>query len=85
MMKTIVCFGALLLSGAALAQAPSGATQNDGGANPNERVCRNQTDTSSRLSRSRVCMTRAQWEARRREQRQTLEQGQRTRSSGSGQ
>ena len=78
MTKTIAFCGALLLSTAASAQAPSNAAPAEGGAgNPNDRICRTLNDTGSRLSRSRVCLTRAEWAERRRVQRQALEQSQR--------
>lgn len=77
-MNKIVFFGALLISTAAAAQAPSGAASTDG-PDPNQRVCRNLGETGSRLARTRVCLTRAQWEERRRETRQNVERAQTTR------
>lgn len=50
---------------AAFAQAPVGTpeTQRSGPrGDPNEIVCVNQAEIGSRLSRRRVCRTRAQWD-----------------------
>jgi hypothetical protein len=70
--------GVLLLSTAAAGQAPSGSDAGTG-PDPNQRVCRNLGETGSRLARTRVCLTRAQWEERRREARQNVERAQTTR------
>lgn len=41
---------------------------------PNEKVCENLTMVGSRLAKKRVCATRAEWEERRREDRQAVDQ-----------
>lgn len=41
---------------------------------PNEKVCENLTTVGSRLAKKRVCATRAEWEERRREDRQAVDQ-----------
>ena len=76
-MKKAVFFGALFLSAAAVAQT-SAARQSGTGANydPEQIICRSIDNTGSRLSRSRLCMTRAQWDEHRRTTRQILEQTQ---------
>jgi len=40
---------------------------------PNEVVCEKQEDTGSRLSSSKICMTRSQWAEQRRLNRQDIE------------
>lgn len=82
-MKKSVFFCALLLSTAASAQPSSNASPNGAGANaedPNAMICRNQRETGSMLNRTRVCKTRAQWEAERRDNRQTIDRAQTNRS-----
>jgi len=78
-MKKLVFIGGLLISTAAAAQAPSNS-EAAAGPDPNQRVCRNMGETGSRLSRSRVCLTRAEWEARRREARDTVQRAQTSRT-----
>ncbi len=43
----------------------------------NERICRTSGELGSRLNRTRTCMTRAQWEEARRENRDTIDRAQR--------
>jgi hypothetical protein len=43
---------------------------------PNEKICENMTQIGSRLAKKRVCATRAEWEERRRLDRQAVEQAQ---------
>ena len=45
---------------------------------PNERICENITLTGSRLATRRFCGTRAQWEERRRMDREAVEAAQRS-------
>jgi hypothetical protein len=87
-MKKSLFFCALFLSTAAAAQPPSGASANDAGAgagagapDPNTMICRNQRETGSMLSRTRVCKTRAQWEAERRDNRQAIDRSQANRTT----
>ena len=67
--------GAVVGASAALAQAPSGSDDSSRGPDndPNQIVCQNQTEIGSRVSRRRVCRTRAEWEELRIEQRKTVE------------
>lgn len=74
-MKKALFFGALFLSAAASAQAPR-QSESGASADSNQTVCRSIADTGSRLSRSRVCMTRAQWAERRREARANIDRSQ---------
>jgi hypothetical protein len=88
MKKTLfVC--ALLLSGTATAQTSSNASANGAGAgaataNPDQMVCRSVRETGSMLGRSRICKTRAQWEADRRDTRQSIDRSQTTRINQGG-
>jgi hypothetical protein len=52
--------------------APSTVT-----ADPNEKICQNEAVIGSRLAKHRICATRAEWEERNRQDRQTVEQAQR--------
>jgi hypothetical protein len=45
---------------------------------PNERICEKITLTGSRLAVKTVCMTRAQWDERRRDDRDVVERAQRS-------
>ncbi len=42
-----------------------------------ERICRTSGELGSRLNRTRICRTRAQWEEARRENRDTVDRAQR--------
>jgi len=66
-----------LASSAAWAQTPTGGGGADeANLDPNETVCQTVAETGSRLSRARVCMTRAQWAEQRRLTRQGTERAQ---------
>jgi hypothetical protein len=54
--------------------APASAQSQPRALDPNERVCENLTMVGSRLAKKRVCATRAEWEERRREDRQAVDQ-----------
>ena len=61
-MKKLVLACAALACTAALAQPDTPATQiREGEADQNQIVCRSETDIGSRVSRRRVCRTRAEW------------------------
>ena len=62
MWKALVV-GTVLGATAAMAQAPSGEGSAKVGPNgdPNQVVCVNEQEIGSRLSRRRVCRTRAEW------------------------
>jgi hypothetical protein len=86
-MKKSLFFCALLLSTGAAAQPSSSRASNGAGTsagNPDEVICRNQRETGSMLNRSRVCKTRAQWEADRRDTRATIDRTQTTRINQGG-
>ena len=76
-MKKIAILGAILVSGAGLAQAPtSSGSSNEREADPNRMICRSMGETGSRLGGNRVCMTRSQWELQRRDTRTAVERAQ---------
>ena len=78
-MKKSLFFCALFLSTAASAQPSSSASPNGAGAaapDPNAMVCRNLRETGSMLNRTRVCKTRAEWDAERRDNRQSIDRTQ---------
>ena len=86
-MKTSLFFCALLLSTAASAQPStnrSATGANAGATDPNAVICRNQRETGSMLARTRVCKTRAEWDADRRDNRQAIDRNQATRTTTGG-
>lgn len=86
MKKSLFCL-ALLISGAAYAEPGSNASPNGAGAtgaDPNHMICRSVAETGARLSRTRICMTRAQWDEQRRQTRQNIDRAQTTRTNPGG-
>jgi len=80
-MKKYLFLFALLLPVAASAQSSPPASPNGASTgNPNAMVCRNQRETGSMLNRTRVCKTRAEWEAERRDNRQAIDRTQTNRA-----
>ena len=66
------------LAGALIAAPVAAADSAQAGAyDPNERVCEKIITTGSRLASKTVCMTRAQWEQRKRDDRDAVEGAQR--------
>ena len=73
-MWRVVSVALALGATAAIAQAPSDTGGSRGPDNdPNRMICENQTEIGSRVSRRRVCRTRAEWEAHRAETRKVTE------------
>lgn len=74
---TIVLIGSLIpFSTAGVAQSqPAQASTN--GYDPNERICESIPVIGSRLAKKKVCATRAEWEEKKRLDRQAVEQAQR--------
>ena len=79
-MKKYLFCAAVLLSGAASAQPASPSASPNGagarGGDPNELICRSIREIGTRLNRTRVCKTRAQWEDERRQLRQSIDNNQ---------
>lgn len=88
MVKLLFVAGAAFAATAAAAQ--TGASTDPAGTaaeaeNQTQVICRTVADLGTRLGRSRVCKTRAEWAASRRETRTTIERAQgggRTTSNG---
>ena len=86
MVKLLFVAGAAFAATAAAAQGasstePTGAAESE---SENRMICRTVADLGTRLGRSRVCRTRAEWAASRRETRSQIDraQGGRTTSNG---
>ncbi len=75
-MKKLIVVSAILVATAGFAQNPGPVVGTGSTANQTETICRTVAETGSRLSRTRVCRTRAQWEQERREVRQDIERSQ---------
>jgi hypothetical protein len=76
-MKKMIILSAVLASTAGWTQTPTGgSTAREGALDPNETVCQSVARTESRLARTRICMTRAQWAEQRRLTRQNVERSQ---------
>ena len=76
-MRTNLGRGLLLVT--AMGMLPSLAVAGDKKADdkdPNRMICEKQAVPGSRLATKRVCMTAAEWEVRRLEDRQAIEKGQ---------
>ena len=65
----------LSVGGPAYSQAA--ASQDKPAADPNQRICEDIVQTGSRLATKRFCGTRAEWEARQKQDRDTVENAQR--------
>lgn len=72
---------------AALALVPAAASADEKKLepkDPNRVICEKQTVVGSRLATKKVCLTAAEWEIRRREDREALEKAQLNRTNPSG-
>lgn len=78
-MKKLVILSAVLMGTPIMAE-PTLSPTNAAVPNPNEMICRSVRDTGSRVARTRVCMTRAQWSQQRREHQFDVENAQTRRS-----
>ena len=76
-MNKLIFISAILVSTAGSAQTSRPVAATGSSLNQSETVCRIVAETGSRLARSRVCRTRAEWEQQRRETRDDIERGQR--------
>lgn len=70
--------GVVVALGAAPAAAGDTASPKKSGYDPNERICETVTVTGSRLGAKRYCATRAEWDERRRLDREATEAAQRS-------
>ena len=68
----------LVAAPASAQQAPLNASQvKQPATNPNERICEDVTQSGSRVVTKRFCGTRAEWEEKKRQDREDIEQMQR--------
>ena len=67
---------ALVAAGFAVLSSPLSAQAAKTDADPNERVCEKQTVVGSRLAVRRVCATRAEWEEKRKLDKEALDRAQ---------
>lgn len=70
MLRALVIFAVMAVPVASPVLAQSTSQQLD----PNEKVCETIPVIGSRLGKKRVCATRAEWEERKREDRQAVDQ-----------
>lgn len=75
-MKKVFVASAIISAIVAVAQTSAQVVVTGPSKNPDETVCRTVADTGSRLSRTRVCRTRAEWEQQRRNTEQDVERAQ---------
>lgn len=68
----------------ALVPAAASAEENKPAKDPNRIICEKQEVVGSRLATKRVCMTAAEWEIRRREDREAVEKAQTNRRGPDG-
>jgi invasion protein IalB len=87
MLKLIVALSALSMTAAVSAQTPSPAPATPAGSAEkaqadylNEKICRSEEVTGSRLTKKKVCKTRAQWADQQLQDRQEIERVQTQRS-----
>lgn len=76
-MDSRVTLALLIASSFALAPAPLLAEQAQSPKDPNERICEKQAVIGSRLATRKVCATRAEWEEKRRLDKETIDGAQR--------
>jgi len=66
----------LLVAGLVLLPAVASAEEKKAEKDPNRMVCEKQEVVGSRLATRRVCMTAAEWETKRRDERQMIDRSQ---------
>jgi hypothetical protein len=75
---TVILLGMLLVAAPIRAAGADDTAKTKVGAHdPNERVCENIVMVGSRLAKKRFCGTRAEWEARQKQDRDVIEDAQR--------
>jgi hypothetical protein len=77
-MRLRMAFNLLAACGVGMVAAPLWADQPSSGSakDPNERICKKEPVLGSRLTTRRVCGTRAEWEEKRRLDREAIEKAQ---------
>jgi hypothetical protein len=77
-MTRIVVLGTMLVTTpVGYAQAETMSSSKRVAADPNERICEDIIQTGSRLAKKRFCGTRAEWEARKKADKEVVEDAQR--------
>jgi len=66
----------LLIAGLSLLSSVAMAEEKKAERDPNRMICEKQEVVGSRLAAKRVCMTAAEWEAKRRDERQMIDRSQ---------
>lgn len=82
-MKCLVMAAMLFGAAPVLAQTPP-STQPDSPAADDRIICERIKETGSRLSTKKICMTKLQWDEKRRTDRQEMEDAQNRRTEPSG-
>lgn len=80
-MRTAIIIFATLAMVPAIAAAEDKKSETK---DPNRIICEKQEVVGSRLATKRICMTAAEWEDRKREDREAVEKGQRSAKGPSG-
>lgn len=75
-MESRMAFVLLTVSSIALAPTSALAEQGPSPKDPNERICEKQSVVGSRLATRRVCATRAEWEEKRRLDKEAIDRAQ---------
>ena len=75
-MRLRMTFAVVAAFGYAFTSAPLLADQSGSAKDPNERICEKQTVVGSRLATRRVCATRAEWEEKRRLDKEAIDRAQ---------
>ena len=71
--------------GAAAQSSPAENPKVRPAANPNQKICEDITQVGSRLATKRICATRAEWEAQKRADKETVDGIQRSPNTGCAQ
>ena len=75
-MKRLLILAAALAAASGLAQPPASPPATPNNHDPNEMICQRVQMLGSRLNAGRMCMTRQQWDDRRRADREGAERAQ---------
>jgi hypothetical protein len=83
MILSTMCWTISASAAADPAQAPSQSSRP--AADPNQRICEDVTQVGSRLGTKRICATRAEWAAKRKGDRDVVDEAQRSANIGCSQ